>query len=117
VQFIGYVNTRERASELIWLLHSKGVPTFSKHGNQSWVSSYQLALFVYLDQHYDDACKLMLDKNHKVENPVDVEEFEKLMEKQDHSLILKWSIIILAIVVIVFSFVAYLIYKGAIQNG
>lgn len=38
---------------------------------------------IWLDEHYDDAIKLLQDPNHVIKNPITPEEFEKLAEQVD----------------------------------
>lgn len=61
------------------LLEANGIPAVIKGENTARVISPFLltepSLWVYLDEQYIDAEKLILDPNHEVENRIDVNEF------------------------------------------
>ena len=71
------------------LLESRGVPVYIG-GEGSFrinrrMTAYQRSLWVMLDQHYEDAQKLLDDPAHEVAEPVDVAAFYEAFEKQKAS--------------------------------
>ena len=73
--------------------------------------SYKAAIFVCIDDQLRDAKSLLLNQNHIVSNPIDIEEFEKLNVAIGHGPILKWAIYILVIVVFLFALTVYLVWR------
>ena len=71
------------------LLESHGIPVYIG-GEGAFrinrrMTAYQRSLWVFLDQHYEDALRLLDDPAHEVTEPVDVAAFYEAFEKQQAS--------------------------------
>jgi len=68
------------------LLESRGIPVFI--GNEDSARNFGLvyparnyALWICIDEQYEDALALLDDINHEVKRPVDIEEYNKSFEQ------------------------------------
>jgi hypothetical protein len=57
---------------------------------------YRASLYVYLDQQFEDGAALLADPGHKVENPIDVEEYDRLASSTTLGPIVRWGLIFAA---------------------
>ena len=105
-------NDINEANELVGLLEENGVPatvnenglrnrgTHMPEGNEVWI---------YINSQYSEALKLIKDKNHKIENSVDINEFYKNIESTEakellsqlKSSFIKYGVISIIIIVVV----------------
>jgi hypothetical protein len=68
-------------------LEAGGIPVMEP-SNHSDLSGYRVGprfrtICIWLDEHYDDAIKLLQDPSHIVANPVNPEEFDRLAAQAD----------------------------------
>ena len=93
MRFLGHVHEKGARHEAVSLLRSKGIPTYEKFsGVPSIWPPYRIAIYVCLDEHYEDALELLRNPNHRVANPVNVAEFDEYVRSQPMSmLIIKWG--------------------------
>ena len=113
MKFIGHVNGKESYQQVAGMLRNRGIPVFAKYSGApaNWPTPYRAALYVVLDKHYEDAIALLSNPTHQVREPVDVQEYDEFIAAQETSpQILKWAVILLAIVVV---FLAIAIYFSA----
>ena len=84
MKLIGHVHDQNAYQETVGLLHSRGIPTFTKHSGAPvmWPTAFRVALYVALDKHYEDALALLSNPDHKVEEPVDVEKYKLQSQSQ-----------------------------------
>ena len=84
------------------LLEANGIPAVIEGENTARMISpfllTELSLWVYLDEQWAEAEKLILDPTYEVENKIDVAEFYHLTEdvaenpKQTYDMLLNWTI-------------------------
>jgi len=97
MRLLTYVASRSEQARLIGLLQSQGIPVL---GDQMPGIRYsmQTALFVCIDEQYDDALALLKNPEHTVSEPVDVDAFWKASAGTQPQL-LRWSLVALAVLV------------------
>ena len=108
MRLLEYAQSKERAGEIIGRLRDRGIPTYSKVGGSPWISPYQLAIFVCIDEQFDDAVAVLANREHVVSNPVDVAEFERQSRTTGLSFLAKWSTITLLLVLAIFAIFVFL---------
>jgi hypothetical protein len=110
MKFIGHVNGEESYRHTVSMLRNRGIPVFTKYSGApaNWPTPYRAALYVVLDKHYEDAIALLGDPTHRVREPVDVQDYDEFISAQETSpLILKWALILLAIVLLILAMALY----------
>jgi hypothetical protein len=110
MKFIGHVHGKESYHQVVSRLRDRGIPTFSKYSGapSNWPTPHRAALYVVLDKHYEDALALLSDPTHQVREPVDVREYDTFISAQETSpLILKWALILVAIVALLLAVTIY----------
>jgi hypothetical protein len=109
LKLLGYSYSHEETARIITLLKFNGIPILI-----TLVSTHSMphkeAIFVCIDSQLSDAKSLLLNRDHIVSNPVDIEEFEKLNEAIGHGPILKRASIILVIVFFLFALTVLIIW-------
>ena len=78
-------STNQDAMAIKLLLESNGIP--ASISNKGFARLYHfipntLAVFVYLDEQYEDAIKLIENPDHVVTNPVDIDAFYAALESE-----------------------------------
>jgi len=74
MRFLGRINEFAERQRIRDLLESRGIPVFEQQGR--WTPAGR-ALFVCINEQYDDAVALLANADHEVRDPVDIEQFEK----------------------------------------
>jgi hypothetical protein len=74
--------------EMVWdRLTEGGIPVFtpSKYSEMSGfhVGARQYVLCIWLDHQFEDAVQLLRNPDHVVQNPVDLDEFERMQDQVD----------------------------------
>lgn len=104
MRFLKRINDENETARIVSILESRGIPCFVRSER---LSLYRVALYVYLNSQYDDACALLQNSNHVVKHPVDVEEFNQALANQDYLPLLKYSVVILIVLGSLFCAVVY----------
>ena len=78
---------RDELARVRALLRGKGVPTWATTVERRRLG-WQGTLHVCLDEHLDDALRLLRDPDHEPAHPVDAEAFERAMAEGDGSVLL-----------------------------
>jgi hypothetical protein len=108
MRFLANLDPQSETHRVRELLRRKGIPTITAPGGGFPLRPRQDALFVCLDEHYDDALRLLSDNAHEVANPVDVEQYELSAARQGHGSLLKLTLAVAGVVILVFAIVVYL---------
>lgn len=98
MRLLGIYTSTSKASEVCGLLESRGIPTYGGISAPSW-RLVRFAVYVCIESQYEDARKLLADRDHKVSDPIDVVQFNRYIDAQDHSILLKWSVVTFFVVV------------------
>lgn len=96
----------ESAHEAARLLESAGIPVFVEETRHSRIGMSDARISVYLDSQFEDALLVLEDPTHEVRDPVDIEQFQKHLEKFDHSLVLNRTLLALVAAIVFFCLVA-----------
>ena len=97
MRLLTYVYSRTEQERLVGLLQSHGIPVLGDE-MQGIRYTTQIALFVCIDEQYDDALALLKNPEHAVSEPVDVDAFWKASARTQPEL-LRWSLVALAVLV------------------
>lgn len=97
MRLLAYVASRSEQARLVGLLQSRGIPVLGDE-MPGIRYSMQTALFVCIDEQYDDALALLTNPEHTVSAPVDVDAFWKASARTQPEL-LRWSLVTLAVLV------------------
>ena len=85
MKFVYRADTFEGATEIKQLLEGSGIPTSisNKRYAQMQLPFYprHLGIFIYVNSQYNDAVSLINNANHKVSNPIDIQEFYDTLEQ------------------------------------
>ena len=75
----------------VFKLRRKGIPSLISgiRGGITVLISDKYTLWAYLDEHYEDAIAVLNNSDHEVENPIDVVEFENLLENEKKAVVEK----------------------------
>jgi hypothetical protein len=87
MRYLARFHDRDELARVRALLRAKGVPTWAttvEHRRMGW----QGTLHVCLDEHVDDALRLLRDPTHVPAHPVDAEAFERALAQGDGSALL-----------------------------
>jgi hypothetical protein len=112
MRLLGNFHDPDERTRVANLLESHGVPVFWQGGLSFGLSRY--ALFVCLDEQYSDALALLTNENHEVRNPVNIEQFEKAERTFGLKLELKYALLVLLGIVLIWAAVVALAWwQGA----
>ena len=82
MRFLGRISDSGERQRIRSLLESNGIPVFE----QLWRwAPLGTAMFVCINEQYDDAIALLANENHEVRDPVDIEQFERHRRQLDCS--------------------------------
>jgi hypothetical protein len=91
------LHDEDELSRVLGLLRAKGIPGFVQgSGVRGSVVGH---VFVVLDRQLGDAQHLLVDPDHEVSEPVDVEDFERSLASHDSTPILIGAAIVLVAVI------------------
>jgi hypothetical protein len=79
---------------ILGLLEGAGIPCMVKADRVAF--EQECDIFVCLDHQYDDARQVLINPAHKVASPVDVKEYERLLEQQSSIPMLLAALVLLA---------------------
>jgi hypothetical protein len=80
VKLLTHIHDERTLSETSHLLRRAGIPVFVQDSAPpaNFARAYRMAVFVCLDRHLDDARALLQDPGHRVADPVDVDEYDRI---------------------------------------
>jgi hypothetical protein len=90
----------EERARIKTLLEDRGIPVFEQPGYRTVAEA---ALFVCINEQYDEAIAVLRNDRHEVRNPIDVEAFEAAKRSSGLSAAVKYSLLVLLLVVIVWA--------------
>ncbi|MEJ2142655.1 MAG: DUF2007 domain-containing protein [Gammaproteobacteria bacterium] len=106
----------EEANEIKSRLESAGIPVMisNEHFSALRIPLFpnNLGVFIYLDEQYNDACRVLTDTDYSPDSAVDIEQFYQLLESDEfkHSvnsgylIILAWTVSLMLIAMLVLFF-------------
>lgn len=112
-------NSLEEANEVKSSLELAGVPVLISGENFSGLRipffPNNLGIFIYLDEQYNDALKVMADPDYRAKSAVDIEEFYKLLDSDEfrHNIntgylaIFGWLISIILLLILLLNYLLY----------
>lgn len=92
MRFLLRTHDAAETSRIRSLLESNGILCHIQ-SDQRFVAGYRQAVFVCLDDQYDDARELLRNPEHRVANPLDASAYQKFSEGFGHGHILAWSVL------------------------
>ena len=111
MQLLTYASGAADATRILSLMHERGIPTWTESTRLPGTQNpMEQAVFVCIDDQFDDARALLADPDHVVRDPVDVAEFQARAAKVDLMPMLSWGA---AVAAVLFLFVVALHDAGA----
>ncbi|QSX79403.1 hypothetical protein [Agrilutibacter solisilvae] len=107
MEFIARFHDPDELARVRHLLRSKGIPTYVR-GIEGRSMGTQDALFACLNHQAEDARRVIHNPDFEPAHPVDAREVERAMENADYRVILKWAIVVLGLVALLFGALMYL---------
>jgi hypothetical protein len=101
MRFLGNFHDPDERTRVRNLLESHGIPVFRQGGLSFGLSRH--ALFVCLNEQYSDALALLENESHEVRNPVNIEQFEKAERTSGLQLELKYALLVLLGIVLIWA--------------
>ena len=98
MQLLTYASGAADATRILSLMHERGIPTWTESTRLPGTQNpMELAVFVCIDDQFDDARALLVDPDHVVRDPVDVAEFEARAANVDLMPMLSWGAAVAAV--------------------
>lgn len=88
MKFICRAYSLEEANQIKFLLENAGIPAFVSNKRFAQLNvpfvAHSLGVFIYIKSQYQDAIALINNEQHVVREPVDVDEFYRILASSPH---------------------------------
>ena len=102
MRVLTYVHDQSELARIVELMHSKGIPTFSRSAKVGRDGVPRWIIFVCLNSQAKDAETILHFPSHTPKVSVNVDTFERAAYSRNMDVLLRWGLIMLSIVVALF---------------